>query len=71
MAKDKKKYKQGIDFIIAAYDIRTFDYIKVCVASIQKFWKNYPYTIHIVVNYENVEEVNLYKDYFQKQYLQV
>ena len=66
---DKKKYKQGIDFIIPAYDIRTFDYIKVCVASIQKFWKDYPYTIHIVVNYENIEEVDQYRDYFQKQYL--
>ena len=66
---EKKKYKQGIDFIIPAYDIRTFDYIKVCVASIQKFWHNVPYTIHIVVNYEIEEEVDQYKDYFKHHYI--
>jgi len=65
---DKKKYKEGIDFIIPAYDIRTFDYIKVCVASIQKFWKDYPYTIHIVVNYETEEEVEKYRKYFKETY---
>jgi len=65
---ERKKYKPGVDFIIPAYDIRTFDYIKVCVASIQKYWNKIPYTIHVVVNYEIEEEVDQYRNYFKHYY---
>ena len=65
---NNKNYQPGVDFIIPAYDINTFDYIVVCVASIQKFWSKIPYTIYIVVNYENDEDVKVYETYFKEKY---
>jgi hypothetical protein len=66
MAKDKKKYKQGIDFIIVSYG--KFEYVPLCVKSIKKYWKGIDHTIYIVVNYMDEERDiaihnEMFKDY--------
>ena len=58
------KYKPGVDFVIVAYG--KFDYVRLCVASIEKYWQGIDYTIYVIVNYTNENEIeivnNLFKD---------
>lgn len=59
-----KQYKPGVDFVLVSYG--KFDYVRLCVASIEKYWQGIEHTIYVIVNYSNENEIeiviNLFKD---------
>ncbi len=66
--KDKivsNSYDNGVDFIIISFDLPKFDYVRLCVESIIKYWDSIEYTIYIIVNYENKDEIDFHKQFFK------
>jgi len=57
------KYKSGVDFVLVAYG--EFEYARLCVASIEKYWQGIEFTIYIVVNYCDVTEITIVKELFK------
>ena len=57
-----KQYKDGVDFIIVSFKL---DYTRLLVESIKKYIKGIPYTIHVVVNYINKDEIDKNIQYFK------
>ena len=50
-----KQYKDGVDFITVSIKL---DYARLLVESIKKYVRDIPYTIHVVVNYINKDEID-------------
>lgn len=57
------KYKSGIDFVFVAYG--EFEYARLCVAGIEKYWQDIEFTIYIVVNYCEASEITIVKELFK------
>lgn len=56
--------KNGVDFVIVSYN--KIDYARLCVESINRYWKNIDHTIYVVVNYVDEEkEMNQHIDLFK------
>tara|TARA_A100001015_G_C14906519_1_gene678577 strand:- start:41 stop:358 length:318 start_codon:yes stop_codon:yes gene_type:complete len=66
--KDKivsNSYDNGVDFIIISFDLPKFDYVRLCVESIIKYWNSIEHSIYIIVNYENKNEIDFHKQFFK------
>ena len=58
--------KKSVDFIIVSYN--KIDYARLCVESINRYWKSVEHTVYIVVNYVDKEiEMKAHYDLFGKQ----
>jgi len=44
-----------IDFVLVAYG--KYDYVRLCVHSIEKYWSTVDYNIYVVVNYTDMSEI--------------
>jgi len=62
-----RNYRDGVDFIVVSYDLPKFDYVKLCIESINRYWEEIDHTIYIVVNYVDIEEIKYHIEYFSEQ----
>ena len=53
-----------IDFILVAYG--KYDYARLCVHSIEKYWSDIDYNIYVVVNYTDILEIEKCKKLLHK-----